>query len=91
MHLPLPLHKSGQPSGWRNGEDEKEGHEATLGQQGSHAKGNKVTGQLLGQPQSEACACLQKSWGSRQCMQLQDIVESQMQGIPNVTDLYEGV
>lgn len=41
MHLPLPLHKSGQPSGWRNGENEKEEREAALGQQGSHAKGEQ--------------------------------------------------
>lgn len=54
MHLPLPLHRSGQPSGWRNGEDEKEGREAALGQQGSHAKGEQGHRQPLGQSQSGA-------------------------------------
>lgn len=28
VHLPLPLHRSGQPSAWRDGEDEKGGCEA---------------------------------------------------------------
>lgn len=61
------------------------------GSRGAMQRGSKAAGQPLGQPQSGAHACLRKNRGSRRRMQLQAIVGSQMQGIPNDTDLCEGV
>lgn len=92
MHLPLPLHKSGQPSGWRNGEDEEEEREAALGPRGSHAKGVQGHRAAAG-PAAEggpvpgaggvgeagdACGC-------------KPLAGAQMQTLPSDTDLCEGV
>lgn len=56
----------------------------------SSARGGKATGQPLGQPRVGPVPALERVGGSRPCMQLQDIVRSQMQGAPNDIDLCEG-
>lgn len=51
VHLPLPLHKSGQPSGWRNGEDEEGRNVRRWGRGGAMQRGARPQGAQLGQPQ----------------------------------------
>ena len=67
MHLPLPLHKSGQPSGWRNGEDEEEEREAVLGPRGSHAKGERGHRAAAG-PAAEGGPYLAREESGKQAM-----------------------
>lgn len=56
------------------------------GSSGGHAKGergHRAASLRVGEPRKE--------WGSTQCMQVQEVVGSQMRGVPNDTDLCEGV
>jgi hypothetical protein len=87
VHLPLPLHKSGQPSAWRDGEHEREGREATPGKQGSHAKGEQACRAATG-PASQWGPYLpsRELRGSRPHMQEQDRVGRRCREFPMTTD-----
>lgn len=58
------------------------------GSRGAMQRGSKVTGSHWAS--LRVGLCLPGSQGSRQCMQVQDKVGSQMQGSPNDTDLCVG-
>lgn len=91
VHLPLPLHKSGQPSGWRNGENEKEGHEAALGKQGSHAEGEQACRAATGPASQWGPYLLSKESGEAgHACRCKKELGHRCRGIPVTTDLGAG-